>query len=334
VIGYYIHHSGNGHRARALSICARINPPVTALTSLPVPEPHGFDHVIQLPRDDAQESAHDPTANGTLHWVPLHDSGLRERMRRIAEWISAAHPAAMVVDVSVEVATLARILGVPVVVMAMPGQRTDAPHQLVYQLAHHIVAAWPGELYEPAWLRPHRHKTSYVGGITRFDGRARGGTAARDAPRVLIFGGGAHVTIAGVHRCAEQHPQFQWTGVGVTGASWAEDPWPELIAADIVITHAGEGSVADIAAAERPAIIIPQPRPFGEQHATARVLGYSGLATIRPHWPRPGQWAELLEMVGRSDGRRWCKWRTAQAADRAAAAIERVAANTTLGKTR
>ena len=49
----------------------------------------------------------------------------------------------MVVDVSVEVAILVRLLGVPVVVMAMPGDRIDAPHDLVYQAADHILAAWP-----------------------------------------------------------------------------------------------------------------------------------------------------------------------------------------------
>ena len=54
-----------------------------------------------------------------------------------------------VIDVSVEVATLLRLLGVPVVVVAMPGERVDAPHTLVYQLADHILAAWPQDLYVP-----------------------------------------------------------------------------------------------------------------------------------------------------------------------------------------
>jgi len=83
-------------------------------------------------------------------------------MALIAEWIEQARPAAVVVDVSVEIAVFVRLLGVPVIVMAMPGQRTDAPHVLVHQIADRIVAAWPGELYEPDWLRTHAHKTSYV----------------------------------------------------------------------------------------------------------------------------------------------------------------------------
>ena len=80
-------------------------------------------------------------------------------------------PAAVVIDVSVEVAIYVRLLGVPVIVVAVAGERTDAPHLLIHRLADHIVAAWPPELHEPSWLRSYADKTSYVGGISRFDGR-------------------------------------------------------------------------------------------------------------------------------------------------------------------
>ena len=91
-------------------------------------------------------------------------------MALITRWIEVTRPAAIVVDVSVEVALFVRLLGVPVIVMAMPGERTDAPHASVHQIADHIIAAWPRELYEPEWLRAYAAKTSYVGGISRFVG--------------------------------------------------------------------------------------------------------------------------------------------------------------------
>lgn len=75
------------------------------------------------------------------------------------------------VDVSVEVALFVRLLGVPVILMAMPGERIDGPHALVHQIADHIIAASPQELYEPEWLRAYAAKTSYVGGISRFGDR-------------------------------------------------------------------------------------------------------------------------------------------------------------------
>ncbi|PRC49480.1 hypothetical protein C6A85_74500, partial [Mycobacterium sp. ITM-2017-0098] len=123
-------------------------------------------------RDDVGTSARCPTAHGALHWAPHHDIGLRRRMACIAQWVADVSPAAAVVDVSVEVATFLRLLGVPVIVVAMPGERIDPPHQMVYHLADHIIAAWPQALYQPSWLCPYTDKTSYVGGISRFDGRA------------------------------------------------------------------------------------------------------------------------------------------------------------------
>ena len=80
--------------------------------------------------------------------------------------------------------------------MALPGKRYDAPHLLVHRLADHIVAAWPKELRVPPWLRSYEDKTSYVGGISRFDDRqipapppahAQRGPGA--ATTVLILGG-------------------------------------------------------------------------------------------------------------------------------------------------
>jgi UDP-N-acetylglucosamine--N-acetylmuramyl-(pentapeptide) pyrophosphoryl-undecaprenol N-acetylglucosamine transferase len=296
------------------------------LTSLTLTDPHPFDAVVPLPRDDAGSLIRGETAGGALHWAPCGDGGLRERMRAIADWIDAARPSAVVVDVSVEVATLARLFGVPVIVVAMPGARTDAPHEWVYRLADHILACWPRTLYEPAWLRPHRAKTSYVGGISRFDGRDRP-VGPRDGRQVVVLGGagGSQLDLAAVRDCADQMPSHRWHAVGVSADTWVQDPWPQLCAADVVVAHAGEGSIADVAAAARPAVIVPQPRPFDEQNTTAVVLKNAGLAVVRPRWPLAAEWPDVLQEVRRCDARRWRRWKTMGAARRAAAAIHQVA---------
>jgi UDP-N-acetylglucosamine--N-acetylmuramyl-(pentapeptide) pyrophosphoryl-undecaprenol N-acetylglucosamine transferase len=326
MIGYYIHHSGQGHLARALSICAQLRRPVTALSSAVLSRPHPFESVVHLARDDAGPTVTNQTAGGALHWAPRNDAGLRERMRAIAHWIGTARPSAVVVDVSVEVATLVRLLGVPVVVVAMPGERTDAPHDLVYRLADHILACWPRDMYDPVWLRPYRHKTSYIGGVSRFDGRPRTNDL-RDGRRVVVLGGagGSQLDIAAVHEVATQIPTHRWHPVGVSAETWVQDPWPDLCAADTVVAHAGESSVADIATAGRPAVIIPQPRPFDEQNITAAVLADAGLAVVHPRWPLAAEWPDLLGQARKIDGERWRRWRTHGAAQRAAAAIEEVA---------
>ncbi len=327
MIGYYIHHHGLGHLSRATSICAQLHLPVTALTSLNVPDPHPFAAVLKLPRDDEGTLVAEPTAYGAFHWAPHHDAGLMDRMRLIAQWVAETRPAAVVIDVSVEVATYVRLLGVPVIVVAGPGERTDAPHLLVYRLADHIVAAWPRELYEPSWLRSYADKTSYVGGISRFDGREPEQRENGSKPTVLVLvgAGGSDVTAATVKACAEAHPAFEWTALGVPGYPWTPDPWPAICTADVMVTHAGQNCIADLAAAERPAVVIPQPRPFDEQRAMASVLQRHRLAVTARSWPDLRAWPALLTHARASDPHRWRRWATRGAAARAADAIETAA---------
>lgn len=319
MIGYYVHHHGYGHLARAMSITERMTRPVTVLTSREVPRDNPFTNVIALPRDDAADTVHEPTAHGALHWSPHFDTGYTARMNAIAEWVRDACPEALVVDVSVEVATFARLLGIPVVVIALPGNRTDAPHVLVHTLADRIIAAWPRELRIPDWLRPHDHKTVYVGGISRFDGRRAPGHTATGNVVVLSGAGGADAAQTMGAESAD------WTWLGGQHGEWISDPWPHLAGADVIITHAGQNSIADTAAAGRPAIVIPQRRPFDEQHTTATVLDRHGLATIAYEWPEPDGWVELIRRAQTTGGEQWHRWRVRGAADRAAAAIEETA---------
>jgi hypothetical protein len=331
MIGYYIHHHGFGHVARAKSICAQLRQPVTALSSAEIPTPHPFTAVVKLPRDDQARRVSEPTAHGALHWAPHHDNGFRERMGAIARWVAETRPQAVVTDVSVEIAAFVRLLGTPVVVMALPGNRVDAPHLLAHRLADHIVAAWPRDLSEPAWLRPYAEKTSYVGGISRFDGRdcsvgaeTFGQPAASARRRILVLGGASEAFGGSVAECAQVCPGTLWTVLGTNG-SWTADPWPQICAADVVVTHAGQSCVADVAVAKRPAVVIPRPRPYDEQRATAAVLRQYRLATVAQEWPDVRAWPALLAHAQAGEPDRWSRWQVHGAAARAARAIETTA---------
>jgi hypothetical protein len=299
--------------------------PVTALTSLEIAAPHPFAELVKLPRDDQSDQVSEPTAHGALHWAPHHHNGFRARMHAIARWVAEANPEAVVTDVSVEVAVFVRLLGVPVIVMALPGKRVDAPHLLAHRLADHIVASWPSELSVPDWLRPHADKTSYVGGISRFDGRADDGPPSSTGTRVLVLGGAAEAFGVAIDDCARACPGTTWTELGGTGGRWVADPWPQIRAAEVIVAHAGQSCIADIALARRPAVVIPRPRPFDEQHATAEVLQRHRLATVAQEWPGVRAWPALLARARAGDPRRWSRWQVEGAAARAAAAIESTA---------
>lgn len=327
MIGYYIHHHGKGHLTRASAITERIGSPVTALTSASPGGGTPFADHVHLPLD-SPSSQRNPTVNGAFHWAPFHDHGLSARMMHIAEWITMARPRAIVVDVSVEVTVFVRLMGIPVVVIAMPGQRTDPAHQLAYRIADHIIAAWPSEIYEPDWLHEFAGKTSYVGGISRFDGRDRTTTTpTSQRPRILVLSGagGSQTSSDDIQMCAAQHDSFQWTALGVNGTKWVDDPWKELCTSDVVISHAGQNSIADVATAQRPAIVISEDRPFDEQRATAQALSAHNLSISLPHWPVADRWPSLIADAAAIGGHGWSSWRTTGAADRAAAIIEMIA---------
>ena len=78
--------------------------------------------MLRLPDDrlDGGFAGGDGEADRPLafHYAPLGHPGVRDRMAAIARWAAEADPALLVVDVSVEVALLARLLAVPTIVAA------------------------------------------------------------------------------------------------------------------------------------------------------------------------------------------------------------------------
>ena len=72
-----------------------------------------------------------------------------------------------------------RLMGIPVVVFAMPGERTDAPHLMAYRIADRIVAPWSDAVYRPDWLADVDDKTTYTGSISRHADRIDGASFER-----------------------------------------------------------------------------------------------------------------------------------------------------------
>src|ERR1700749_3112253 len=163
MIGYYVHHHGRGHLAPAREISRRLAQPVTVLSSLRRPDcTEPFADWVELAHDEAGRASPDVDAGGALHFAPVGCAGYTERMGQISGWLTHEVPRLMVVDVSVEVTTLCRVLGLPVLVIALPGHRSDPAHLLGYRLARHILAPWPRQVYQPEHLQEFSGKCSYV----------------------------------------------------------------------------------------------------------------------------------------------------------------------------
>lgn len=317
VIGIYAHHQGSGHIQRCREISRELKQlgyRAVILSTHPSAD-------VELPDDAPDPGPEQPfrtmTAGGTLHYAPHHNAGARERFAVIARWVAENDPAAFYADVSVELAVFVRLMGVPVVTLAMPGVRDDAAHQLAYSQADAIVAAWPTWVPVPRHLQPHQLRLRPVGGISRLSPLPG---VTRDPGHVVVMAGsgGSAWSVADWEDVQRACPDHRFTFL--TGDNRVEDPTELLSGAGVAVIAGGQNSVADVAATGTPAIVLPQSRPFAEQAATAQVLAEAGLAVIAESFPAAHEWPGLL-LRARGLGADWSRWQTAGAARRAAEVI-------------
>lgn len=308
-IGYYVHHHGDGHRHRALAIAA-LDPRRIILLGTGLAGRTGEVGTINLPDDRMpQATAFDGLDGCTsrphaLHYAPLDHDGVRERMGLVARWIAAKRPALMVVDVSVEIAMLARLCATAVAFVRLSGRRDDPAHCEAYRAASLLIAPFARELDDmtmPAWVRD---KTVYCPGIV---GPA-GNPARAAAPRSVLVVGGKGGAPQDGHRLAESAaatPDYNWRVIGpatlpqrcpdnLIFVGWTDDPLSEIAASEIIVGAAGDGLVNAVIAIGRPFICCPEPRPFDEQIHKARALQSAGAALVIEQWPSANRWPDFL----------------------------------------
>jgi hypothetical protein len=305
-IGIYVHHHGSGHAARAAAVgraLAERGAAVTYLSSLPA-ERLGPGDSIRLPLD-TDRGADPGETPAELHFAPLGSAGLAGRMAAIAGWIERRRPDLILVDVSVEVAMLVRLCGVPFAYLRQSGEREDPPHQLAYRWAAGLLAPYPEWLESPrtpAWMRA---RSAYVGAVTRFDGAARPRASGRPR-RALVLGECGPLT----------------EGIATGAAGWEVlGPRPvdlDLLArCAVVVAPGGANAVAEAAFARCGLVCVPQERPFAEQVARGEDLDRHRAAVVLAAAPPVDEWPRLLE-EGRARRTELARWADGRGAGRAA----------------
>ena len=306
VIGYYVHHRGDGHRQRALAIAGSAPDSVVLLgTGLAgrCADRSYLDLDDDRPLPDG-ECAAAPAAD-CLHYAPLHHTGVQQRVAKIAAWIARRRPALMVVDVSVEIAMLARLSSIPTVYVRLAGRRDDAAHLQAFGAARLLLAPFHAELDDPsvpAWVR---RKTRYVPGLTH----ARVGAAPATQVVLVVNGRGGGILDGGaIAAAATSTPEFHWRVIGPVTApaecprnlelrGWVDNAEEEIGNAGVVIGTGGDGVVSAAAAAGRPFVCLPQERPYDEQLCKARRLAALGAAVVLERLPQAGEWPDILRQA-------------------------------------
>ena len=336
-VGYYVHHHGRGHLRRALAVAAELPVTVTLFGSnLPVGTSPDGVRLCHLPADHEEGVIADSFEH--LHYAPLGVRGIRERSRILVDWFEANWPCVLIVDVSVEVAALARLCSIPVIYVRQRGMRLDMAHQLAYESAAGLLAPYPRELEEPTAPAHWRSKTDYTGFISRNCRRAIEKAPSRATVTVLTGFGGTDFRADRIIAAARVCTDWAWTVVGpvqptgmtdmprnlkFVGVVSNPDEW--LRDATVVIGSAGDGVVSEVAELRGRLVCIPELRPFGEQHSVGKILDSAGLAICCMDWPEAGHWPRILENALRLEPDRWAAAADGLGAKRAAAAIMRIA---------
>ena len=281
MIGVYVHGRSQLHRALPVVTALRgRGENVTMLVAGPLSEglrPDGV-HVEHLPTADSPLAAPQPSE-------PVTEALDLEARLAALTWIEQARPRTIWVDGSPAMALAAHLTGTPVVSTLPPGVRRDEPHVLRCRAAQTLIGAWPPGLF-PDTVAGMGVPVREVGGISRFERRSRIADPRRRRPRIVHLNSagmrGDHRFWRAVRTSAQRMGPAEWVEMGGPDGQWYEDPWPELSSADVVVTCAGQSSVADAACCDVPMVVVPRRHEYGEHDATARALGrLPGVAVMR-----------------------------------------------------
>ncbi|MET0181978.1 MAG: glycosyltransferase [Caulobacterales bacterium] len=308
-IGYYVHHHGDGHRQRALAIC-NAAPDRFVMIGTGLAGRTGDIACIDLADDRANSTGpfdgvdRERNKPHAFHFAPLHREGTRKRAAQLTGWISEVRPRLLVVDVSVEIALLARLASTPVVYVRLTGERNDIPHSEAFRSAVALLSPFHEDLDDPsceAWVRA---KTRYCAGLTQSGLKSE--MPAAGSVLVVQGNGGQVADGEQIAQAARSISWLKWRVIGsvsppehtpenLTLLGWVDNPAIEFRNAGVVIGAAGDGLVSAVMSAGRPFICIWQPRPFREQALKAQRLAALGAAIALDSWPTSANWPAVLQ---------------------------------------
>jgi UDP-N-acetylglucosamine--N-acetylmuramyl-(pentapeptide) pyrophosphoryl-undecaprenol N-acetylglucosamine transferase len=317
-IAFFVHHQGRGHANRTMAVAAAFaqDRPVSVLTAGPqlfdgfsrdieiVPLPNMIGAEVPTPRLYAE-----PTPQ-VMHCVPLGLTAMRRTMRRILDHLDERDVGLFVVDVSAEIALLARIASVPAVQIRMHGDRTDIGHVGAYEACVGMLAPFDARMEQDDYPAALRAKTFYSGGLCTSVDRVPDRAEARDKlgldpDREIVVavtgGGGSGTPYAPLTVAARAAPEALWLTLGPTHREghetdfanlrelgWVPSVTDYLAAADIVVASAGDNTIHEVAGVALFRRADPQGRSPGPPRRRRPGPGLARRSPGLARPPRPG----------------------------------------------
>ncbi len=307
-IFYFVHAHGNGHKATfnmlypALSVFFK----VIAITTNN--EITGYLHK----KHDVQVLELPPKYPAGYH-IPAHTFSKAfevtpyamepaARAKALAEAIERYRPKAFHCDGVPELAIMARGMGVPVILVHLPGNIMNDPTQVfAHELADHIVAHFPSYL-EQADYR-FASKTYYSGYMSQYAGHELKRSNRSAVHHVTVLLGYDNYDVPVLKNITkDQNTRFTIIGnrqnynlaKNCTQLGLVKDI-REAMAGQVVISAAGQNTIAELVSLGKRLILLPEPRPYDEQAVHANVLANQNIALLAQETFSAEQWQNVLQ---------------------------------------
>lgn len=305
---YFVHAHGNGHRATfnllypALSVYFEViaittNSEITGYLG----KKHGVQAIELPPKYPADYELPAHTFSKAFEVTPYAIEPA-ERAKALAEAIAHYKPKAFYCDGVPELAIMVRGMGVPVVLVHLPGHVMNDPTQVfAHELADHIVAHFPASLEQTNY--PFTAKTYYSGYMSQYASRGSTPGNRPDSNDITILLGYGNYD-ASVLKAITSDLNTSFTIVGnkrgydvgknCTLLGLVDDV-SEAIAGEVVISAAGQNTVAELVSLNKRLVLLPESRPYDEQAVHAAVLAKQNVALLAEETFSAAQWQNMLQ---------------------------------------
>ncbi|MFV8224323.1 hypothetical protein [Christiangramia aquimixticola] len=286
MLAYYAHQHGSGHSKFADLFAEFFKSKQIILTS--------FDHkfsrkskVIILPSenpDGTTRKSNQVAPPDYLHYSPVGQRSIQLRSSLMLQSLLEHNTQLLIVDVSAEVAALARAASFPYAYVRLPGVRNDEGHLQAFKAATFLLAYYPERFEDesvPDWVR---NKTIYLGFIFGEKLKYSPKTQCEEVTSIVVISGkggnenlnkylpllldrflSAHIKVLGIFE--EQHCSSR-----LEFAGFVDKPEVEINKAQLVVANCGLNTVSELTGIPVPFIAIAEKRPYEEQKIMQKAL--------------------------------------------------------------
>jgi UDP-N-acetylglucosamine:LPS N-acetylglucosamine transferase len=307
-IFYFVHAHGNGHRATfnllypALSVFFKI---IAITTNNEITEYLHNHHDVEVqelpPKYPAGYEIPDHTFSKAFEVTPYAIEPAW-RAKALTEVIERYRPKALYCDGVPELAIMARGMGVPVVLVHLPGNIMNDPTQVfAHELADHIIAHFPSSLEQANYQ--FASKTYYSGYMSKYAALSLKRSNKKDLNNVTVLLGYDNYDVSVLKNITkDQNTQFTIIGnkqdydldKNCVMLGPVKDV-SEAIIGEVVISAAGQNTIAELLSLGKRLILLPEPRPYDEQTVHANVLATHKVALLAQETFSGEQWENVIQ---------------------------------------